>query len=41
MPRLDARQVSDEQQQAMHRFLASIPKGLAAKDIPQLQVGGR
>ncbi len=36
MPRLDVRFVSDEQLQAMHRYLASIPKGLAAKDIPRL-----
>ena len=37
MPRLDVKHVSDEQLQLMHRFLASIPKGQAAKDIAVLQ----
>ncbi len=37
MPRLDVKHVSDEQLQLMHRFLASIPKGAAAKDIAVLQ----
>ena len=37
MPRLDAKFVSDEQLLSMHRYLASIPKGPAAKDIPALQ----
>jgi ubiquinol-cytochrome c reductase cytochrome c subunit len=37
MPRLDVKHVSDEQLQLMHRFLASLPKGLAAKNIPVLQ----
>jgi ubiquinol-cytochrome c reductase cytochrome c subunit len=37
MPRLDVKHVSDEQLQLMHRFLASLPKGASAKDIPVLQ----
>ena len=37
MPRLDVKHVSDEQLQLMHRFLASIPKGVAAKDIDVLR----
>ena len=37
MPRLDVKHVSDEQLQLMHRFLASIPKGAAAKDIDVLR----
>lgn len=41
MPRYDAKFVSDEQLMAMHRYLASIAKGPAAKDIPQLQAVGR
>lgn len=38
MPRLDPRFVNDEELLAMHRYLASIAKGPAAKDIAQLQV---
>ncbi len=38
MPRYETRFVSDEQLLAMHRYLASIPKGPGAKDIPQLRV---
>ena len=41
MPRLDAKFVSDEQLLSIHRYLASIAKGPAAKDIPQLQAAGR
>ena len=41
MPRLDTRFVSDEQLLAIHRYLASIPKGPAAKDISQLQPPAR
>jgi ubiquinol-cytochrome c reductase cytochrome c subunit len=41
MPRLDARFVNDEQLQAIYRYLVSIPKGPAAKDIAQLQVDTR
>jgi ubiquinol-cytochrome c reductase cytochrome c subunit len=37
MPRFDARFVSDEQLLSIHRYLASIPRGPAAADIPQLQ----
>ena len=37
MPRFDARFVSDQQLQAIHSYLMSIPKGPAAKDIPQLR----
>lgn len=37
MPRFDARFVSDEQLQSIHQYLASIPKGRGAKDIPLLQ----
>ena len=37
MPRLDVKHVSDEQLQLMHRFLASIPKGVPAKDIDVLR----
>ena len=37
MPRLDVKHVNDEQLQLMHRFLVSIPKGVAAKDIAMLQ----
>jgi ubiquinol-cytochrome c reductase cytochrome c subunit len=40
MPRYDARFVSDEQLEAIHRYLASIPKGRGAKDIPLLQPPG-
>ena len=41
MPRYDPRFVSDEQLQTIHRYLASIAKGPAAKDIPQLQAVSR
>ena len=37
MPRYDPKFVSDEQLQVIHRYLGSIPKGPAAKDIPQLR----
>ena len=37
MPRFDARFVSDDQLQSIHQYLASIPKGRGAKDIPLLQ----
>jgi mono/diheme cytochrome c family protein len=37
MPRFDARFVSDDQVLAIHRYLASIPRGRAARDIPLLQ----
>jgi ubiquinol-cytochrome c reductase cytochrome c subunit len=37
MPRFDAKFVSDQQLQDIHRYLASIPKGRSAKDIPLLQ----
>jgi ubiquinol-cytochrome c reductase cytochrome c subunit len=37
MPRLDARFVSDEQLQEIHRYLASIPTGPSPRDIPVLQ----
>ena len=37
MPRLDVKHVSDEQLQLMHRYLTSVPKGVAAKDIAVLQ----
>ena len=36
MPRFDARFVSDDQLQSIHQYLASIPKGRSAKDIPLL-----
>ena len=38
MPRFEPRFVSDDQLLAMHRYLSSIPKGPAAKDIPQLRI---
>ena len=38
MPRYEPRFVSDEQLLSIHRYLASIPKGPGAKDIPQLRV---
>ena len=41
MPRYDPKFVNDEQLLSMHRYLASIAKGPAAKDIPQLQVNAR
>ena len=37
MPRLDVKYVSDEQLRLIHRYLSSLPKGPAAKDIPLLQ----
>lgn len=37
MPRYDPKFVSDEQLQAIHQYLASLPKGPAARDIPLLQ----
>ncbi len=37
MPRYDAKFVSEEQLQSIHRYLTSIAQGPAAKDIPQLQ----
>lgn len=37
MPRYLERFVSDDQLLSMHRYLASIPKGPAAKDIALLQ----
>ena len=37
MPRVDPRHVSDEQLRSMHAYLASIPKGPAAKDIAALR----
>ena len=37
MPRLDAKHVSDDELRAMHSYLASIPKGAAAKDIAPLR----
>ena len=36
MPRLDPKFVNDEQLLSIHRYLASIAKGPAAKDIAQL-----
>lgn len=37
MPRRDVKHVSDEQLQLMHRYLSSIQKGPAAKDIAALR----
>ena len=37
MPPYESRFVSDEQLLSIHRYLASIPKGPSAKDIPQLR----
>jgi ubiquinol-cytochrome c reductase cytochrome c subunit len=37
MQRFDARYLSDEQLRSIHRYLASVPKGPAAKDIAALQ----
>ena len=37
MPRLDEKFVSDEQLRLMHRYLSSIEKGPAAKDITALR----
>ncbi len=36
MPRFDVKYLSDEQLQLIHRYLASVPKGPAVKDIPAL-----
>ena len=41
MPRLDAKFVSDDQLQSMHRYRVSIAKGPTAKDIPALQAVSR
>ena len=40
MPRFEAQFLSDEQLQAIHRYLASMPKGRSAKEIPLLQPPG-
>lgn len=37
MPRYDPKFLNDEQLLAIHQYLASLPKGLAARDIPVLQ----
>ena len=37
MPRFDLKYVSEEQLRLIHRYLASIPPGPAAKDIPALR----
>ena len=37
MPRFDLKYLSDDQLQLIHRYVASIAAGLAAKDIPALQ----
>lgn len=37
MPRFDAKYLSDEQLRLIHRYLSSLPKGPAARDIPLLQ----
>jgi ubiquinol-cytochrome c reductase cytochrome c subunit len=37
MPRLDEKYVNDEQLRLIHRYLASIEKGPAAKDIAALR----
>lgn len=37
MPRFDARFVSDEQLEAIHLYLSSLPKGRTAKEISLLQ----
>lgn len=41
MPRFDVKYLSDEQLQLIHRYLGSIAKGPAAKDIAVLQSLGR
>jgi ubiquinol-cytochrome c reductase cytochrome c subunit len=38
MPRFDERFVSDADLEAIHRYLASLPKGRSAKEITLLQV---
>jgi ubiquinol-cytochrome c reductase cytochrome c subunit len=37
MPRFDVKYLSDEQLQLIHRYLSSLPKGPAARDLPALQ----
>ena len=37
MPRFDVKFVSEEQLQLIHRYLSSVPRGAAARDIPALQ----
>jgi ubiquinol-cytochrome c reductase cytochrome c subunit len=37
MPRFDVKYLSDEQLRLIHRYLSSLPRGPAAKDIPLLQ----
>jgi mono/diheme cytochrome c family protein len=37
MPRFDVKYVSEEDLQAMHRYLGAIAKGPAAKDIAVLR----
>lgn len=41
MPRFDPRYLTDGQLQLIHGYLASIAKGPAAKDLPQLQTVAR
>jgi ubiquinol-cytochrome c reductase cytochrome c subunit len=41
MPRFDPRFLSDEQLLAIHSYLAAVPKGPSAKDIPQLSTLAR
>jgi ubiquinol-cytochrome c reductase cytochrome c subunit len=41
MPRFDEKYLTDDQLQAIHRYLASLPKGPAAKDIPALRALSR
>lgn len=41
MPRFDPKFVSDEQLQSIHRYLSSVAKGPAVKDIPALQVNAQ
>jgi ubiquinol-cytochrome c reductase cytochrome c subunit len=41
MPRFDVRYLSDEQLRSIHAYLSSVPKGSAAKDIPQLRTEPR
>jgi ubiquinol-cytochrome c reductase cytochrome c subunit len=40
MPRFDERFVSDADLEAIHRYLASLPKGQSAKDIALLREPG-
>ena len=37
MPRFDVQYLSEEQLQLIHRYLSSVSKGPAAKDIPELR----